>query len=148
MTRKLVGLMLMWRVGYDGYTNMYENRNVHLYFINFFMYHMAVILHHFLYRHKRKSGASIEPSIPNFLICGVHHKECSLVVTLYCVIRQPKHMPHQDLCPTNATQPAPGLAAANRGRDGTRLHRRLIGIGLCGIAFIQYISIDVLLSVR
>ena len=45
----------------------------------------------------------------------------------------PRHMPHRDLCPTNATQPAPGLAAANRSRDGTRPHRLLIGIGLCGI---------------
>ena len=45
----------------------------------------------------------------------------------------PRGMPHQDLCPSNATQPAPGLAAANRGRDGTRPHRLLIGIALCGI---------------
>ena len=44
---------------------------------------LAAILHHFLYRHKRKSSASIEPSIHNALICGVYDKECSLVVTLY-----------------------------------------------------------------
>ena len=43
VARKLVALMLMWWVGYDSYKNMYENRNVHLYFTDFITYHMAVI---------------------------------------------------------------------------------------------------------
>ena len=43
VARKLVALMLMWLVGYDSYKNMYDNRNVHLYFTDFITHHMAVI---------------------------------------------------------------------------------------------------------
>ena len=37
--RKLMALMLMWWVSYDGNKNMYQNRNVHLYLTDF--YHVS-----------------------------------------------------------------------------------------------------------
>ena len=131
----------MWWVGYDGYTNMYENINVRLYFIDFVMYLMAVIFTSFFVWTWTQIWC-----IQLKVFFNLQYRKHSMPWSVMCATRNvawwwpftvwpgsPKHMPHQDLCPTNATQPTPGLAAANRGRDGTRPHRLLIGIGLCGI---------------
>ena len=90
---------------WDLYKNMYENRNVYLYFTDFIMYHMTVIFTSFSAQTLKKIRCNqlkvflklqqCKYPTPWYLllgdctlICGVYNKECSLVVTLYCVTRQ------------------------------------------------------------
>ena len=77
---------------WDLYKNMYENRNVYLYFTDFIMY-IKLSIPWTLSRQDLLLGDCT-------LICGVYHKECSLVVTLYCVTRQA-----QDTYPSRTSDP-------------------------------------------
>ena len=124
----------MWWVGYGSYKNMYENRNVHLYFTDFF--HVSYGINFYIIFCTDIDENQVHPlSLQYPMLWSVGCTTRNVVAWWWPFNVWPgsaRHMPHQDLCPTNATQPTPGLAAANRGRDGTRPHRLLIGIGLCG----------------
>ena len=97
MARKSSGIDAHLMSGlWDLYKNMYENRNVYLYFTDFIMY-IKLSIPWSLSRQDLLVGDCT-------LICEVYHKECSLVATLYCEPRQAQdtypirtsdpHMPH------------------------------------------------------